>query len=164
VKKYTYKFRSIMVNHVEKVIPGTIFSKMVMEMDDSAVEEHTLILTYKEIINDTAWITNFVLSLMLVAAATGVIFTGVYVAFGRSVEQQSWNIIKFLIITSGILIFIILWIFLSVKVSIENKKRKHVEHERGKGNWRIVDESKWENFHRLLMISKNRRESEKLIK
>ena len=31
----TYRFRSIMVNNVEKVVPGTVFSKMVLEMDDS---------------------------------------------------------------------------------------------------------------------------------
>jgi hypothetical protein len=153
-----------MVNHIEKVVPGTVYSKMVMEMDDTAVEEHTLILTIKDILNDTAWITQFVLSLMIVAAVSGVLFAGVYVGFGRTMEQSSWSMVKLVFIIIDITVIISLWIFLAVKVSIGNRKRDLVVQKRGSGNWRLVDESEWEKFYRLLMIAKNRRESEKLIK
>lgn len=153
-----------MVNHIEKVVPGTVYSKMVMEMDDTAVEEHTLILTIKDILNDTAWITQFVLSLMIVAAVSGVLFAGVYVGFGRTMEQSSWSMVKLVFIIIDITVIISLWIYLAVKVSIGNRKRDLVVEKRGAGNWRLVDESEWEKFYRLLMIAKNRRESEKLIK
>jgi hypothetical protein len=56
--------------------------------------------------------------------------------------------------TASVFLLILLWIFLSVKSSIANKKRDYVYNTRGKGNWRIVDESKWDNFYRLLLISK----------
>lgn len=164
MKQFTFRFRSIMVNHVEKVVPGTVYSKMVMEMDDTAVEEHTLILTVKDILNDTAWITQFVLSLMIVAAVSGVLFAGVYVGFGRTMEQSSWSIVKLVFVIIDIIVIISLWVYLAVKVSIDNKKRNLVVQKRGAGNWRLVDESEWEKFYRLLMIAKNRRESEKLIK
>lgn len=153
-----------MVNHIEKVVPGTVYSKMVMEMDDTAVEEHTLVLTIKDILNDTAWITQFVLSLMIVAAVSGVLFAGAYVGFGRTMEQSSWSIVKLVFIITDIIVIISLWIYLAVKVSIGNRKRDLVVQKRGAGNWRLVDESEWEKFYRLLMIAKNRRESEKLIK
>lgn len=153
-----------MVNHIEKVVPGTVYSKMVMEMDDTAVGEHTLILTIKDILNDTAWITQFVLSLMIVAAVSGVLFAGVYVGFGRTMEQSSWSLVKLVFIIIDIIVIISLWIYLAVKVSIGNRKRDLVVQKRGAGNWRLVDESEWEKFYRLLMIAKNRRESEKLIK
>jgi len=164
MKKFTYRFRSIMVNHVERVIPGTIFSKMVLEMDDTAVEEHAIELTLKDILRDTAWITNFLLSLMIVLPVSGILFFGVYAGFGKGMDQTSWSIIKLIFIASGIITFTTLWVFLSVKVSIGNKKREHVENIRGKGNWRLVDESEWNNFYRLLMIAKNQRENEKTIK
>lgn len=164
MKQFTFRFRSIMVNHIEKVVPGTVYSKMVMEMDDTAVGEHTLILTIKDILNDTAWITQFVLSLMIVAAVSGVLFAGVYVGFGRTMEQSSWSLVKLVFIIIDIIVIISLWIYLAVKVSIGNRKRDLVVQKRGAGNWRLVDESEWEKFYRLLMIAKNRRESEKLIK
>ena len=164
MKQFTFRFRSIMVNHIEKVVPGTVYSKMVMEMDDTAVEEHTLILTIKDILNDTAWITQFVLSLMIVTAVSGVLFAGTYVGFGRTMEQSSWSMVKLVFIITDIIVIISLWIYLAVKVSIGNRKRDLVVQKRGAGNWRLVDESEWEKFYRLLMIAKNRRESEKLIK
>ncbi|NTV79109.1 MAG: hypothetical protein HGA25_08245 [Clostridiales bacterium] len=153
-----------MVNHVEKVIPGTVFSKMVLEMDDTAVEEHSIDLTLKDILKDPAWITNFLLSVMIVAAVSGILLAGVYVGFGRTMEQSSWTMTIWIFIALDIIIIISLWIYLSLKVSIDNKKRAHVIQKRGPGNWRLVDESEWDNFYRLLMIAKNRRESEKIIK
>ncbi|HPS87069.1 MAG TPA: hypothetical protein PLY36_10015 [Spirochaetota bacterium] len=164
MKQFTFRFRSIMVNHVEKVIPGTVFSKMVLEMDDTAVEEHTLILTLKDILKDSAWVTQFILTLMIAAAVSGILFAGAYVGFGRTMESSAWNIIKLIFLIADIIVIIPVWIFLAAKVSIGNKKRELVVQKRGAGNWRIVDESEWEKFNRLLMIAKNRRESEKLIK
>ncbi len=164
VKKFTYNFRSIMVNHVEKVIPGTVFSKMVLEMDDTAVEKHTLELTLKDILKDPVWITQFILSFMIVTAVSGVLLAGVYVGFGRTMEQSPWIITVITFIILDIIIVIALWIYLAFKVSVENKKRELVIKTRDSGNWRLVDESDWDNFYRLLMIAKNRRESEKIIK
>lgn len=164
MKTFTYRFRSIMVNQVEKVIPNTVFSKMVLEMDDTAIEEHSIDLTVKEILNDPAWITNFFLSLMIVFPVSGLLFTGVYFGYGKTADQSTWNIIKFIFAAVAVIVFISLWIFFSVRTSVGNKKRICVEQKRGKGNWRIVDESEWNKFYRLLMIAKNQRESEKLIK
>lgn len=164
MKKFQRRFRSIMVNHVEKVIPGTVFSKMVLEMDDASIEEHSIELTFQELLHDTAWVTNFLLSLMIVAAVAVLLYAGMYLGFSRTLDQYLWNIIKFIFIAACIIAFLILWIILAVKVSIDNKKREYVENVRGKGNWRIVDESDWDNFYRLLMVAKNKRENEKLIK
>ncbi len=164
MKKFTYRFRSIMVNHVERVIPGTIFSKMVLEMDDTSIEEHAIAISLKDILLDTTWITNFLLSLMIIAPVSAILFFGVYAGFGKGMSQSSWIIVKIIFIAAGVVSFTILWVFLSVKVSIGNKKRIHVEEQRGKGNWRLVDESEWNNFYRLLMIAKKQRESEKIIK
>lgn len=164
MKKFTYRFRSIMVNHVEKVIPGTVFSKMVIEMDDTAIEEHTLELTVKDILRDSAWITNFFLSLMITAAVSGGLFTVLYISAGKSMEQDALNITKIIFLCIALIAFAAIWIFLAVKTSVGNKKRKFVEQKRGSGNWKIVDENDWDKFYRLLMIAKNKRESEKLIK
>jgi len=164
MKTFTFKFRSIMVNQVEKVIPDTVFSKMVLEMDDSSIEQHSLELTVKDIMRDTAWITNFFLSMMIVFPVSGLLFLMAYFAFGKTADQSALNIMKITFTAAAFVAFILLWIFFSVKVSVENKKRQHVEQKRGKGNWRLVDEAGWDKFYRLLMVAKNQRESEKIIK
>jgi len=153
-----------MVNHVEKVIPGTVFTKMMLEMDDTSIGEHTIEMTNKDILHDTAWITNFFLSIMIVIPVSALLLFGVYAGFGKTMSLHAWNITKIIFITAAIIISLSLWIFLAVKVSVENKKRKYVEEHRGNGNWRLVDEVKWNNFYRLLMVAKNQRESEKIIK
>ena len=164
MKTFTYRFRSIMVNQVEKVIPNTVFSKMVLEMDDTAIEEHSIELTVKEILNDPAWITNFFLSLMIVFPVSGILYAIVYFGYGKTADPSTLVIIKIIFAAAAFIVFSALWIFLAVRVSVGNKKRNCVEQKRGKGNWRIVDESEWNKFYRLLMIAKNQRESEKLIK
>ena len=160
MKKFSYKFRSIMVNNVEKVVPGTVFTKMVLEMDESSVAQHDLDLTVMDILKDRAWVINLFLSFMTVGGISAVLFGLVYVGFGRRMSPESEGTLKlfFLLIASSI--FLLLWIFLSIKSSVDHKKREHVERERGKGNWRIVDEAKWDEFYRLLQISKRKREKD----
>lgn len=164
MKKYTFRFRSILINTVEKVIPGTVFSKMVLEMDDNTIEEHTIDLTIKDILADTTLITHFFLSFMITAPVTVILYYGMYFGFGRSMEPASWFNIKIIYFTAAVILFAIFWIFLAVRVSIENRKRDFILRKRGSGNWKLVKESDWDRFYRLLMIAKNQRESEKIIK
>ena len=161
MKKFTYTFRSIMVNNIEKNIPGTAYTQMALEMDDNSIEQHTLELTLLDIFKDSSWIIGFMLSLMLSSAIFFFSFGGVYLMYGRTMEQSAWDLTKTIFIVSGILLFLILLIFFTIKFSIQNKKKNHVEKLRGKGNWKIVDEANWDKFYRLLMIAKNSREKNK---
>jgi len=161
MKKFTYRFRSIKANNVEKVIPGTAYTTMALEMDDNSIEQHVIELTLPEIFKDSSWILSFMLSLMISAAIFFLTFGGVYLMYGKTMEQTAWNLTKTIFIAAGILLFLILLIFFTVKFSIQNKKNNYVKKLRGKGNWKIVDEAKWDKFYRLLMIAKNNREKEK---
>ena len=157
MKKNTYIFRSLKINSIEKNITGTSNTYIEFEMDDTTIEQHTIELTLLDIFKDSAWIIGFALSLMISAAVFFLSFGGVYLMYGKTIEQSTWDLTKIIFIASGILLFLILLIFFTVKFSIQNKKKGHVEKLRGKGNWKIVDEEKWDNFYRLLMISKNSR-------
>jgi len=156
----TEKFRSILVENKEKVIPGTVFSKMIIEMDESTIAEHELKLSPAEIITDWSWVLNFFLAFMSVGGISAVIFGLTYMGYGRLAEPASWGKVSTVFFISVILIFLVVWTLLSVKGAIANKKRIFVEKERGKGNWRIVDESKWDEFYRLLQIARKSREKE----
>lgn len=156
----TKKFRSILVENKEKVIPGTVFSKRIIEMDETTIEQHELNLSAADIIADLSWLLNFFLSFMSVGGIAAVIFGLAYMGYGRGAEPASWDHFSKIFFLSVILIFIAVWTLLSVRGAVENKKRAFVDKERGKGNWRIVDEDKWDEFYRLLQIAKKSREKE----
>jgi len=161
MKKFTYGFRSILVKNVERIVPGTAYTRMELEMDENSIEQHTLELTLSEIFKDSAWIMGFMLALMIASAVFFLSFGSVYLMYGRTMDPAAWNLTKTIFIASGILLFLILLIFFTIKFSVQNKKRDYVEKLRGKGNWRIVDEAQWDKFYRLLMIAKNSREKNK---
>ena len=154
MKKFTCRFRSIMVNNVEKNVPGTGRLTIELDMDEKSIEQHTLELTVNDIIHDRSWKINFLLSVMVAGGISGMIFGIVYVSYGRTMGQQEWSSFIRIYLSISACLILLLWIFLSVKNSFSNKKREYIEKTRGKGNWRIVDESEWDNFYRLLMISK----------
>jgi len=160
MKKFTYNFRSIMVNNVEKIIPGTSRTTMELDMDEKSIEQHTLELSMKDIIHDRSWKINLLLSVMVAGGISGMIFGIVYLTAGKSMEQSSWSCFISIYTSVTACILILLWIFLSVRNSVSNKKREYVEKLRGKGNWRIVDEAAWDNFYRLLMIAKKNKKTE----
>jgi hypothetical protein len=156
----TQKFRSILVENKEKVIPGTVFSKMIIEMDESTIKQHELKLSAGAIIADWSWLLNFFLAFMSVGGISAVIFGLAYMGYGRGAEPASWDRFSSVFVIIVILIFMAVWTFLSARGAVANKKRAYVEAERGKGNWRIVDENKWDEFYRLLQIAKKSREKE----
>ena len=158
MKKFTYSFRSILMKNVEKVIPGAAYTKMVLETDENSIEQHVLELTPAEILKNSSWIIGFMLSLMISSAVFFLSFGAVYLMYAKTMEPAAWNLTKTIFIGAGILLFLMLLIFFTVKFSIQNKKRSYVEKLRGKGNWKIVDEAKWDDFYRLLMIAKNSRD------
>lgn len=157
MKTFTYSFRSILVSNVEKNVPGTGRLTLELEMDEKTIEQHTLELSLNDIIHDRSWTINFFLSLMITGGISGMIFGIVYVTSGRTIGESDWSVFIRLFISTAACILILLWIFLSVRNSISNKKREYVEKTRGKGNWRIVDDSEWDNFYRLLTISKKKK-------
>ena len=159
MKKYLYRFRSIMVNNIEKNVPGTGRLTLELDMDENTVEKHELELTFTEIIQDRAWKINFLLSFMIVGGISGMIFGIVYITSIRASGGTGLPGFTGIFIGISSIIMILLWIALSLKNSVATKKREYVEKTRGKGNWRIVDESEWDNFYRLLTISKNRKQS-----
>ena len=154
------KFKSILQKNTEKVIPGTVFSKMIIEMDETTVMDHELNLSTMDILKDSAWIINFFLTFLSIGGIA-IIFLGLgYLTLGKENSPELWKTFTNLLIIASAIIFLLTWIALSVKGAIANKKRLAVVNQRGKANWRIVDEAEWEKFKRLMDISKKSREKE----
>ncbi len=58
------------------------------------------------------------------------------------------------------ILFLSIWTGFVYRASIRDKKNQLVNNSRGKGNWKIIDEEKWDDFKRLLDISVKRRKED----
>ncbi len=158
MKKYTFRFRSILTENVERVIPGTVFSRMELDFKEETSAQHKIELSLKDILTDRAWRSGLIISLMACLGVFGLIYGLMLITMNKALAGQSGPMIKAAYISVATALCVVLWLVLTIKNGISNKKRDAVENERGKANWRIVDEKEWEKFVRLLNAAKKKRE------
>lgn len=154
----TYRFRSILTENVERVIPGTVFSRMELEFREETSAIHTLELSMKEILTDRAWRTGLFISLMVCCGVFGIIYGLMLIIMKEALAGASGPVIRTAYFSAAGIICLVLWFAVTVKNGTTNKKRDLVEQERGKGNWRIVDEKDWDRFVKMIEASKKKRE------
>lgn len=149
-----FEFRSIKINDVEKIVPHLEEPVTVREMDENSIEKHRLEITFFDIIQNSAWLMYFFLSIMVTAVYSGILYTGFYFFSKNSSSNSLSTEHQIFLIISSVLLFIVLWGFFSIKGGIAGKKRSFVISERGDGIWKLINENKFDNFYRLLLISK----------
>ncbi len=154
----TYIFRSILTEHVERVIPNTVFSRMELDFKESTSAQHKIELSLKDILTDRAWRSGLFISILLCLGVFGLTYGLMLIVMKKTLAGDSGSMITTLYVSASITVCLILWLILTLKIGLSNKKRDVVEKERGKGNWRIVDEKDWDKFIRLLNAAKKRRE------
>lgn len=154
MKKILFEFRSIQIVPVEKLLPGAEDTVTVMEMDENSIEKHSLYLSIGEILQNSTWLINFFISIMITAVHTGIVY-GVFtfILKERISDPLSSSQLIF-IIASSLILFAVLWTFFSIRGGIAEKKNNLILSHRGKGVWKIIDEKNFEDFYRLLLISK----------
>ncbi|HPS58001.1 MAG TPA: hypothetical protein PK514_07835, partial [Spirochaetota bacterium] len=146
----TYIFRSILTEHVERVIPNTVFSRMELDFKESTSAQHKIELSLKDILTDRAWRSGLFISILLCLGVFGLTYGLMLIVMKKTLAGDSGSMITTLYVSASITVCLILWLILTLKIGLSNKKRDVVEKERGKGNWRIVDEKDWDKFIRLL--------------
>ena len=154
----TYTFRSILTESVERVIPGTVFSRMELEFKEETSAQHKIELSLKDILTDRAWRTGLFISLMVCLGVFGIIYGLMLIVMKKALAGESGAMIKLIYISSAAAVCFILWFVITYRTGITNKKRDAVEKERGKANWRIVDEAEWDRFVRMINAAKKKRE------
>lgn len=151
---FNYKFRSIMANNIEKNIPGTSMTRFILEFDENSGKPHEMSLGLGEIFVFRTCFINFFLAFLIIFAVAGLPFGLIQIAYlgGMNPAEASAFRVKYFSVSA--LILIITWIFFWFRNSLVIRKRELVEKERGNGNWKIIEEKKWDKFSRMLAISK----------
>lgn len=151
------EFRSIKICEVEKLHPHTGDTVTVLEMDENSIEKHQFEISFLDLIRNGTWLINFFLSIMITAVHGGIVFAA-FSIFGKRGSSDSMPLEYIaIIVLSSVFLFLILWVFFSIRGGIAKIKLEYVIAERGYGNWKIIDEKKFENFYRLLLISKKKK-------
>jgi hypothetical protein len=152
------EFRSIKIIEVEKIHPHSGDTVTVLEMDENSIEKHKVEISFFDLIRNGTWLINFFLSIMITAVHGGIVFAA-FSIFVKNSNSDSLSLqhIAIIIISSAVL-FLGLWVFFSIRGGIAKIKREFVIAERGDGNWKIINENKYDNFYRLLLISKKKKD------
>lgn len=149
MKTFNYKFRSIKSQIVEKENRVTKKTVTRLEFDRESIEQHELKVTLKDIFSHKSWIINFFLASMIMIPIASLIYA--ILKIGLKINFTHTSHLIFIILNSSL--FIIIWSAIAIPSSIKNLKKDFVQNLRGKGNWKIIDEDKWDKFFKLLNIS-----------
>ncbi len=144
----TYHFKSIQVSSVEDIKSGTY----TMEFQPDSVQDHSIDISFGDIIGNRSWITGFFISLMSNAAFFAIMYAGIVIGYGFDFSSPRGSGLRFGFIAAFILFFTSIMILYSVPGAVKNLKKDAVHAERGRGTWKIIDEKKWPAFKRLLDI------------
>jgi hypothetical protein len=166
--KRTYRFRSIMLapaasGEPEKAVYDIVTERNVkaggFDYDMESVHSHVMELGPVQFFGCRTWVSSLLIALMAIIILFSLIY-GMLVIFFKADMGLAGSAGRSFAI-SMVLSFIVLWLALGTPAAIKKLKLDFVIGERGKGNWRIVDEDKWEHFALMLRLARERQEKEK---
>ena len=151
------RFRSIKVRKIEVPVENSARTLIKMKFDPETVQKHDLELGIREIISDRSWIINFFFAAMIVSAAHALVYGLMVVGFKA---DFSGGVCRYAFICSAAVTFLCLWSAFSFSGAVKNRKKEFVAKSRGDGNWKIIDEKKWDRFNRILTAAREREKAE----
>jgi hypothetical protein len=157
------EFKSVQLRTRE--VPDGHGGAMVLrkEYDLAGAREHRLELTPGQILSDRAWVVNLFWAAMGVSIFFALIYGVLVVGFRLDFSSGSGKIYRALYIGFFLVSFLAAWTALSVPGAVKGLKRRHVEAERGEGNWILVDLDRWDRFHRILTAPKKEIKEERRV-
>ncbi len=149
--KRTYNMKSL------PMVPDPTGDTKKFSYDMNGVRDHAMTFSTAKFLLCPAWIPNFFLALMAVA----LVFALAYglLAIGMKVDI-SGGLARNIFILSAVALFFVLWITLGIPAVFRRLKLDFISQERGKGRWKIVDESEWDHFCRMRQLEQDRLKKE----
>ncbi|MCU0848662.1 MAG: hypothetical protein MUD12_12320 [Spirochaetes bacterium] len=151
------RFRSIRVRKIEVPVENSARTLIKMKFDPDTVQKHDLELGIREIISERAWVINFFFAAMIISALHALVYGLMVVGFKA---DFSGGACRHAFIGSAVVTFLGLWSAFSIAGAVKNRKKEFVAKIRGDGNWKIIDEKKWDRFYRILTAPRDRKKAE----
>lgn len=148
----TYRYRSVLMTPLTgpdgEPTGGYSF-------DPDTVQEHRLAVGPAAFFLDRGWVMGFVIA----SLATVPLFALMYgfMVLGLRISPLTDPLAGRLFVLSALLFLVVLWGLLGRGLAVRNLKWGEVVRTRGTGRWKLVDESKWPRFERLMTMAAARR-------
>jgi hypothetical protein len=148
--KRTARFKSVLI------VPGPRRKPDTLTFDVENARDHVLSISPANFILNRSWMSSFLISLMaiipLAALIYGIITMGLSIDVSRALP---WFIL------SCVTAFLMLLALVGTPASLRRLKWNLVIEERGAGNWKIIEDTDWENFTRMIRLAEERRQRER---
>jgi hypothetical protein len=152
--KITRNFKSVLMEWDKTRRPV----KLTFDIENAM--SHSFSLTPLEFCRNRAWIRGLFITLMIVFP----LFALVYGFLSMVMEITIWSpgqvFIRTVFFGAFFAMFVLLWVGISIPAVIKDRKWQTVVNERGKGNWKIIDDNKWERFLYLIKLAEEKEEEE----
>ncbi len=145
-----------------RILPADRLGKTGLVMFDmDTIKDHLLEAGPRLLFLNRSWISTVLISIMILVPLFALIY-GI-AAIGFNVNMRSATPV---VIFAFIVALVLLASAMGYPASIRRLKWDLVVKERGGGNWKLVDDSEWERFTRMIQIAEEqkRKEKEKLEK
>jgi hypothetical protein len=146
-----YKFKSLLM------VPDQADHSGKISYDMESVRDHEMEFRMADFFLRPSWISNLFIAIMALALVFALVY-GVLVIGMKA--DMSFTGGGRLFILFFMLSCIILWLAMGVPAAIRSLKLQFVIKERGKGNWKILDEEQWDRFCRMRKMEQDRQEKE----
>lgn len=161
---YRSIFRSVKIDVVKTLQPkaGPVEKeKPKMTFDVDGAMRHELILNLKHFIVPSVWLTGLFFAAVVAGFALAITYG--FLALGKVLnlggERLGGAEIAFL--SAALVVFVAAWVVFTVFLVIKRAKKDLIERERGAGNWKLIDEAKWDRFVTMLRLARERAEKQK---
>lgn len=148
-----YKFKSLLMVQDSADDSGKI------SYDMESVRDHEMEFRIADFLLCRSWILNLFIAIMAVALVFALAYGVLVIGMKTDMSFASGGAGLLFIIFFAVSCFI-LWLAMGIPAAIRNLKFEYVVKERGRGNWKVLDEGQWDRFCRMRKIEQDRQEKE----
>ncbi|HOS40941.1 MAG TPA: hypothetical protein PLG31_14495 [Spirochaetota bacterium] len=161
---YTARFRSVKIDIVQSLQTAkgpSASEKPEMKFDVDGAMRHELVMRAKDFVDPGAWLMGLFFSALGAGFALVVIYGILYLAGAVNLTGAAWGGAEIAYLSSALVLFVSCWAGSSVFLAIRRARTALIERDRGEGNWKLVDEEKWERYTTMLRLAAERVERER---
>jgi hypothetical protein len=148
-----YKFKSLLM------VQDSADDSGKKSYDMESVRDHEMEFRIADFLLCRSWIWNLFISIMAVALVFALLYGVLVIGMKVDMSFSSGGAGRLFIIFFVASCFL-LWLAMGIPAAIKSLKFKFVVKERGRGNWKILDEGQWDRFCRMRKMEQDRQEKE----
>jgi hypothetical protein len=126
--------------------------------DMESARDHVMEFRIADFLLCRSWLWNLFLAIMIVALVSALAYGALVIGMKADMSFSGGGGRMFMICSA--LACITLWLAMGIPAAIRNLKFRYVVKERGKGNWKVLDEGEWDRFCRMRKMEQDRQVKE----